>query len=255
MKHRLSILLSLLLLIPLVSAATLKGSIYNEKLALSKDVLVEINTTPQQKFLAKTGTYSFELPPGKYALTAKSTQFTVTENVEIPSEKGDYLLDLFLLPDFVEEDQLWKETQEDLPLDTENTITLSGPFSKPVAWIIAGIIFAVLLGRIIYMRKKYGSLHLFRRKIKHESAKTLEQHKEELAKEPAELDKALSIIHKHGGRITQKELRKEMIYLSEAKVSLIVTELEHRAEVEKIKKGRGNVLILKESHSSTKNPN
>ena len=42
-----------------------------------------------------------------------------------------------------------------------------------------------------------------------------------------------------------KELRKEMLYLSEAKVSLIVTELEHKGLVEKIKKGRGNVLILK----------
>src|SRR3989344_2647515 len=50
---------------------------------------------------------------------------------------------------------------------------------------------------------------------------------------------------KHDGRINQKELRKEMLYLSEAKVSLIVTELEHKGMIEKIKKGRGNVLILK----------
>jgi len=243
MKHRLSILLFFLLVIPFASAATLKGSIYDEKLTLSKDVLVEINTTPQQKFLAKTGTYSFDLPPGKYALTAKSTQYTVTENVEILSEKGDYVLDLFLLPDFVEEDQLWKETQQELPLDTEPTA--ASPFSNPISLIIAGIIFVILLGRIIYMRKKYGSLHLFRKKIKAESKKTLEQHKEELAQQPGELDKALEIIYKHGGRITQKELRKEMMYLSEAKVSLIVTELEHKAKIEKVKKGRGNVLILK----------
>jgi len=239
MKHGLSILLFILLITPLASAATLKGSIYDEKLDLAQDVLVEINTAPQQKYLAKTGTYSFELPVGKYTLTAKDAQYIITEQIEITSAQGEYLLDLFLLPDFVEEDELWQETQQELPLDTEES-------SIPIwSWIIAGIIFAVLLGRIIYTRKRYGSLWLFRKKIKAESKKTLEQHKEELAQEPGYLDQALEIIKKHDGRISQKELRKEMMYLSEAKVSLIVTELEHKEKVEKIKKGRGNVLILK----------
>ena len=104
----------------------------------------------------------------------------------------------------------------------------------------------MLYNRIIYARKKYGSLWAFRKRIKQESHKTLEQHKEELAKEPGYLDQALEIIKKHDGRITQKELRQEMMYLSEAKVSLIVTELEHKGKVEKIKKGRGNVIIGKE---------
>ena len=103
----------------------------------------------------------------------------------------------------------------------------------------------VLLARIIYTRKKYGSLRLFRKRINAESKKTLEQHKEELAQEPGAIDQALEIIKKHDGRLTQKELRKEMMYLSEAKVSLIVTELEHKEKIEKIKKGRGNILILK----------
>ena len=34
--------------------------------------------------------------------------------------------------------------------------------------------------------------------------------------------------------------------LSEAKVSLIITELEAKQKVEKIKKGRANVIILKQ---------
>ncbi len=231
------------LLIPLASAATLKGSIYNENLDIAKDVLVEVNTLPQQKYLAKTGSYSFELPPGKYTLTAKNNQYVVTEEVEIVSGQGEYVLDMFLLPDFTEEDELWQETQEELPIETEES-------PIPIwSWIIAGILFTVLLARIIYTRKKYGSLWVFRKKIKAESKKTLEQHREELAKEPGYLENALEIIQKHDGRITQKELRKEMMYLSEAKVSLIVTELEHKEKVEKIKKGRGNVLILKEPHS------
>ena len=41
--------------------------------------------------------------------------------------------------------------------------------------------------------------------------KTLEQHKEELEKEPSYVEKALEIIKSHGGRITQKELRKRIV--------------------------------------------
>jgi len=239
MKHKLPLFLLLLCILPLVSAATLKGSIYDEKLDPAQDVLVEINTVPQQKFLAKTGSYSFDLPVGKYTLTAKDSRYLITEQIEITSAQGEYVLDLFLLPDFAEEDELWQETQQELPLETEEKTT-------PLwAKIVAGIIFAALLARIIYTRKKYGSLWLFRKRIKAESKKTLEQHKEELAQEPGYVDQALEIIKKHDGRINQKELRKEMMYLSEAKVSLIVTELEHKGKVEKIKKGRGNVLILK----------
>lgn len=234
------LLLIVLISLPLVSAATLKGSIYDENLELVPDALVEINTAPQQKYLAKSGSYSFELPPGKYTLTARNDQYMVSEEIAILSEQGEYVVDLFLLPDFVEEDELWQETQEELAVDPEETPT------SIIPWIIAGIIFALLLARIIYMRKKYGSLSFFRKKIKAESRKTLEQHKQELEKEPGYLEQALEIIKKHDGRLTQKELRKEMMYLSEAKVSLIVTELEHKGKIEKIKKGRGNVVILKE---------
>jgi len=42
-------------------------------------------------------------------------------------------------------------------------------------------------------------------------------------------------------------LRKEMLYLSEAKISLILTELEHKGKIEKIKKGRGNVIVVRNS--------
>ena len=224
------LLIIIILLSSLASAATLKGEIYTEDLELAEDVLVEISTVPQQKYLAKTGSYSFELLPGEYLLTAKNNQYAITEEIIVLSEKGEYVLDLFLLPEFTEEDELWQETEEELVVDPEEIPR------RLLSWIIAGVIFLALLSRIIYVRKKYGSLHLFRRRIKEESRKTLEQHKEELEKEPSYVEKALEIIKSHGGRITQKELRKELLYLSEAKVSLIVTELEHKELVEKIKK-------------------
>ena len=52
----------------------------------------------------------------------------------------------------------------------------------------------------------------------------------------------LDIIKKQE-RITQKELRKS-IPLSEGKISLIISDLEHNGKIRKIKKGRGNILIF-----------
>jgi len=50
-------------------------------------------------------------------------------------------------------------------------------------------------------------------------------------------------LKKEGGRMTQKEIRKH-INLSEAKISLVIAELEDSGKIKKIKKGRGNILIL-----------
>lgn len=220
----------------LISATTLRGTIYNTDLEPEQDVLVEINTQPQQKFLSKSGTYSFDVPIGKYTLTATKSFLTLTEEIEITQE-GEFIYDLFLLPDFTEEEDLWRDTEITL-LEEE----------KPTRWwayAIAGIIVVFALYRYAKARKKYGPLRKFRKKIKEESKKTIEEHKKELEQQPDLAEKALEIIKKNDGRITQKELRKEMLYLSEAKVSLIVTELEHKDKIEKIKKGRGNVIILK----------
>ncbi len=59
-----------------------------------------------------------------------------------------------------------------------------------------------------------------------------------------DLQSIISFIEKEGGRTTQKELRKHFPY-SEAKISLMLAELEHKNTLEKIKKGRGNIIILK----------
>lgn len=238
MKKSAIILLALLLIsLTLVSATTLQGTIYNTNLEPEVDTLIQINTIPEQRFLAREGTYQFEVSPGTYILTAQKEALMVTEEVVV-SAQGTYIYDIFLLPDFADEDDLWNDTTEEL-LEEEQQF--------PWQYIVAGIILLLLAYRFYRARKKYGSLWKFRRKIKEEAAKTVEQHKEELAKEPGYIEKALEIIKKHDGRITQKDLRKEMLYLSEAKISLILTELEHKGKIEKIKKGRGNVVVLKKA--------
>ncbi len=61
---------------------------------------------------------------------------------------------------------------------------------------------------------------------------------------PEDLAEVVELIRKEGGRITQKELRKKLGY-SEAKMSLIIADLERRGIVEKVKKGRGNIIFLR----------
>ena len=68
--------------------------------------------------------------------------------------------------------------------------------------------------------------------------------KKEFHDEDDGLKNLIDIIKKENGRTTQKELRKQ-IPLSEAKISLMIAELEHKGVIEKIKKGRGNIIILK----------
>jgi uncharacterized membrane protein len=64
-------------------------------------------------------------------------------------------------------------------------------------------------------------------------------------------ERVLEIIKKHGGRTTQKDIRKELP-LSEGKISLMITELEHQGKIEKIKKGRGNIIIMKKPEEQKK---
>ncbi len=62
---------------------------------------------------------------------------------------------------------------------------------------------------------------------------------------PADLQQVMDIIRGQGGRITQKDLRSKLKY-SEGKVSLMLADLERRELIEKFKRGRGNIVILKD---------
>ncbi len=226
----------ILILIPsLAAGATLHGSIYNSELELEEGVVASINTTPEQRLIASDGRYSFEVPLGNYLLTAQKGEIITREEVQVRQE-GNFVFDLILIPDFEDEEELWEDTEAD-PLPPERKF--------PWQYLAAAAIVAFALYRYLKLRRKLGSLWKFRRRVREEAAKSIEQHKAELEKEPGHAEKALEILQKHDGRITQKELRKEMLYLSEAKISLIITELEHKGKIEKVKKGRGNVILMK----------
>ncbi len=242
------IILIVILLSPLAISATLKGSIYNTKLELETDTLVTINTQPEQKYLSKDGNYQFDVSPGKYTLTAQKIDEETSEEVEIVKE-GEYVLDLFLIGGLGEEDDLWNDVEQELDTD----VVMDTESSSWVYWLVGIGVLLIVAGTVLWWLRKgreKPTSHV-KKDIKEEKiievkeAKTTSELKQELAAEPGYLDETITIIKRYGGRIYQKELRKEMMHLSESKISLILTELEHKGKIEKIKKGRGNAIILK----------
>lgn len=209
-----------------VLAAELSGTIYNTELNIAKDVLVIINTTPQQRFLAKEGTYSFQLFPGDYMIQANyyegDDSLTSTEYVHVKDE-GSYLFDLFLLPDISSEDILQDEV---INVELDQFLEESRPSSLTDVLIRLFMVLLVL-GFFYYVWKNLSK-----------------KSSEELQDEDGLGSQVLALLKREGGRISQKDLRKQFPH-SEAKISLIITELVNKEKIEKIKRGRSNVLILK----------
>jgi uncharacterized membrane protein len=202
--------LILLLCVPFVSAATLHGTVYDFDFDVVENTIIEVNSQPKQSMIAIDGTYSFELNPGEYTLEAKyivgdSLISSVSEEINIVDE-GDYVLDLILFPNL--DDELVEDFEFD-EAETNNSL------------IYLAIFLIIIIIFFIFLKKK--------------------PKKRDLDKDEAE--DVLKFIKKEGGRTTQKEIRKN-IGLGEAKVSLIITELEHKKKVKRIKKGRGNIIIL-----------
>ena len=208
-----------------VSAAKISGAVYDLDLDKIQDVIVEINTKPKQQYVAKNSTYLFSVPFGEYVLSAKKYSdgtlvSSAQENLTVKDERG-YVLDLILFPSFAEEEEILAETD----FDIETGLVSESPHPAVIALVLLAIAAFFL---ILRMR---GNLIIQRRK---------EIEKEEME---IELDKVIDFIKKEGGRTTQKQIRKYFPQ-SEAKISLILTELEDKGTIKKIKKGRGNIIIL-----------
>ena len=163
------------------------------------------------------------MPVGNYAIQSYIGDLAAEENISIINE-GDYILDLFLFP----------ETDESDPLsDADFNLFGDGKSGISWWWSVAGVFLLAVILVLVY---------LFWGKRKNEPVHP--EFKEELHVEDPLLKQVLEEIRKENGRITQKDLRRKFP-LSEAKISLVLTELEHKGQIEKVKKGRGNVIILK----------
>ncbi|PIN87073.1 hypothetical protein COV19_01495 [Candidatus Woesearchaeota archaeon CG10_big_fil_rev_8_21_14_0_10_44_13] len=228
------ILFAILVLQQTSSAATIYGNIYDEGLNRLDNVIVEINSKPEQLFVAKNGSYEFFVPEGDYILKAGYyDEMYIEENISVASE-GDYALDLILMPNVTDVPMLESELIED-EFENGSNYLLEGGM---ILLAIAAIAIIVRIGWAISMKK--GKKRLSGKKIKD----LAEEGQGDIAEGEDFKDRIVEMLRKQGGRTTQKEIRKELPY-SEAKISLVIAELEHKGIVEKIKKGRGNIIILK----------
>ncbi len=211
----------LILLAKLSSAAVIEGKVYSwENFEPLSNVVVEINTTPEQKILSKDGSYSFNVSPGSYKIVAKYYKngelvMIAEENVTVVRE-GTYRIDLLLVPVIeIEEPKLGNITFEEIDMKEGKS---SYSIYYPLLILFAAPVFYLAL-----------------------RARRVKEGEKEL---PEDLKRVVEEIKAAGGRITQKELR-EKLGVSEAKLSLMLADLERRGIIEKYKKGRGNVIFLK----------
>lgn len=222
-------LVFVILLANTVFAANIQGVVYDIELNEVSDAIVKINTTPEQSFVAKNKIYSFDVSLGKYTITAKSSQGSITEHILVKDD-GTYNIDLILFPDFEEVDIL---NETDLEVETAyiREPERNQTWKYLLVFVITLIIFIVIIFR--YKKKLETGLQ---KEIKELNKTT----KEDLESDLKEL---LDFIKKQGNRTTQKDIRRNFPQ-SEAKISLMIAELEHKGKIKKIKKGRGNIITL-----------
>lgn len=158
--------------------------------------------------------------------------------------EGTFVIDLILLP------TLGNFPDDVLPDDEPLTIWEQlgqGPFG----WL--GIMAIILVGAgyaVLHVRQNRGMQKTLPAVKDTNAAETLAaQAEKQVAFDPEHMDKyaleVMQILQRSGNRMTQKDIRAQ-VSIGEAKVSLIISELENYGLVKKIKKGRGNILILTE---------
>lgn len=228
--------------------ATIHGNIYTFDLETAQNVLLEVNSTPRQTYVSKSGDYRFELPKGTYSITATKSEGTGTlhaeETINLEND-GSYNIDLFLMTVIGDNPENYSD------INVENIINYSRQKSKPnnyiLVSIILGTIIIILLLTIAFLKNKRkriknkGSEDKPERlkKMKHRADDKNPENKTEFSLK----EKILEEIELLEGRATQKDIRKKIPY-SESKISLVITELEHEGKIRKIKKGRGNIIII-----------
>lgn len=203
----------LLLLVPGAFGAHVSGTIYAPDLSRINDSILRVNTTPEQVIVITNGSYALDLRPGSYLVAVESGNRSDVQRFSIAGN-GSFVRDFILLP------------QLDVPNapDLGPILPQGGPRGAP-GWLIPSVAVAlvalVLTGWLV--------------------ARTRRQKRGYDAYERAVIEALI----KRGGRATQKQIRSEVPF-SEAKVSLVISDLASRGLVRKFKRGRGNVVVLQD---------
>ena len=222
-----------IIFVSFANAAIIHGTTYDLSLRKLNNVRVEINTTPKQQIITQNGTYFFDVENGDYTIKAELMQksrvlASAQENISVRQD-GSYVLDMILFPDV-------EEGLENVDIDVNGDIV----GTKSNNWNAVLIILIVL----IIISAIATVFHFNKIKDTGKKAAVEQADQKILESQDTDLEQVIKLIKNEDGRATQKEIRKN-IPLSEAKISLMIAELEHKGIVEKIKKGRGNIIILK----------
>lgn len=247
-------------LVPASFATTIEGNVYtiDSLFPVSGVVLKASGETTIQKVL-ENGNYSIELPPGKYEISAykyegSSVRYYFRESITVEGETMEY--DLVLFPPDEFEDALVFVSydvgdvpeapgapEEELPAGEdapEEEYPVEPPVDDASMQVIAGILLLLFffLGFVLYFR-------IFNKKAE-EAISGMEQVKPDpiFRKElDAEEKRVLEILKKSEGMCTQKELR-EIMKCTDTKMSLLVSSLEARGLVKRIKRGREKIVKI-----------
>lgn len=199
-----------------VDAAMISGDVYDENLDLVTKAIVTVNSTPLQRVLSKEGYYEFQVGSGTYEIKAEYVDedfdaYATSEVVEIGRDSV-IKRDLFLFAEYGDD---FENLEENMTVNDDyfnQAVTLNKTFLVIALWIMV----------MVFIIKWF--IQFFRTE-----------------KVDDELQEYLEFIKKNK-RMTQKDIRKEFP-LSEAKISLIISDLESKGLVKKIKKGRSNIII------------
>jgi len=254
--------LMMFIIVPISFGANIHGKIYDFNLEKLDDVIVEVNSSPMQRMLSIEGGYGFELSSGMYKIKASYfdgvNSYSAVEDVEI-SDDGDFVIDLFLFPELGDDELLdeldgfgdtgLEELQMQYGQQKKNKINL-----VTLGLVLLLIILTVVCGVIIFLGFQKRKTDYVRYEVKADIKDDTNEKNtvntgyadnndinDEDEYDPEFL---IKLLKDNDGRPTQKQIRKN-IPLSESKVSLMIAELEHKQLIEKIKKGRTNIIILK----------
>jgi uncharacterized membrane protein len=225
------ILLLLGLLVIGKGFSQLYGDIYEgDRLTRLDNVLIKVSGPSSSQFLTNK-TYSLDLERGNY--TIKATHYTEGKIDYISEERVSYdgaakKFDLLLIPNDLfeltpKQNSTANQTQS-IPKESQIMKTeylIIGAMGIGTLAIIAAVLF-------VYSKRK----------------KTMQNTKDELPPLKQEEREVLKIISENEGKIYQKELR-EILNYSEAKMSILIGELEKRGEISREKIGRDNLLKTK----------
>lgn len=237
-------ILALICFTTVVSAAIVHGTVFDSSLEPLNKAIVEVDSTPEQRVVSLNGEYSFELLPGEYLIIAsysfENESYSSSEEIVVESE-GNYSLDLivysFSLP------ELDSSFEEELLAD--DFLSEDYPSIVPTTnnyWFV--VLFLALVVAILLL---FYFLRNPRKKVKQKTVKKTAK-RGTVPKKGFQLSvsqrKIINALKKNEGFLTQKQLRVELRDLSEARVSMDLTELEEHEFVKKFRRGRGNKIKL-----------